>query len=355
MISIRAATEDDLHAMCAVAARNGLSPTASDWEGFWSSNPYRGAFADVPTGWLMEEEGRPVGAVMNIHMMYDLAGQLIKGALGSAAAVDVPYRSKSVLLIGKFLRQKSAAFSIVGSANAAVTEICTVLARRIPSPDSDVPLLWPVDHYAFAGVVLKRKKVPGAGMLALPAGAALSIFEKVRRRRGSAVVHVDSASSFDEHFDALWERIRNGPPRLRAVRTGANLVWRFQREFREKRIRILTARKNGALCGYIVLVSVARSEFGMPVYEVADLQAVSDDSIVIRTLIVEALNVARSDGAGMLKFRAWNQGKRNVALELGAYSYRYPLWQAYYSTSNAGLAPALAASETWDFSPFEIF
>jgi hypothetical protein len=355
MISVRSSTENDVEAMCSVAARNGLSLKASEWQGFWSSNPCHEAFSGVPAGWLMEADGIPVGGILNIHMMYDLEGRQVRGAIGSGAAVDLPYRNRSVMLIGKFLGQKTADLCLVGSANAAMAQFFNVFARRIPSPDSDVPFLWPGDHRLFATAVLKRKKVAAAPVLALPAGAVLRILETVRQKRERSSVRIEVGAGFDDRFDALWERIRRGPPRLRALRTRANLEWRFQRELRQDSIRVLAAGNGTDLCGYVVLVRTVRGEFGMPVYEIADLQAVNDDAAVIRPLILEALNVVRAERTGMLKFRAWNQAKRNVARELGAYSYRYSLWQAYYSSSNAELAPALVTAGTWDFSPFEIF
>jgi hypothetical protein len=61
------------------------------------------------------------------------------------------------------------------------------------------------------------------------------------------------------------------------------------------------------------------------------------------------------DRSGMLKLRCWNAAKRAAALTLAPYSYRYPLWQAYYSNANTALSTSLARAEVWDFSPFEIF
>jgi hypothetical protein len=355
MISIRVATEDDLGAMSSVATRNGIPLKADEWKDFWNANPYAKELQGIPIAFLLEADGETVGTCLNLPVMYDLDGSPVKAVLGAGAAVDPAYRSKSLMLIGKGLRQKGADVCIVGSANGAVAQLLTVIARRIPSPDSDVPLLWPVDYEAFAGAVLKRKNLPATQVLALPAGAALRLADIFRRKRVSARVAVELSQGFGDQFDAFWDRLRKGPRRLRAVRNRANLEWRFRREMRKENVRVLTVRNGGELRGYTVLVRTNRGEFGFMVHEIADLQAAGDDPGVIQSLLIEAMNVAKSERSGMLKFRAWNAAKRALALDLGPYGYRYPLWQAYYSNANTALTSSLASAELWDFSPFEIF
>jgi hypothetical protein len=94
---------------------------------------------------------------------------------------------------------------------------------------------------------------------------------------------------------------------------------------------------------------------GLSILEIADLQAPQDDPVIIRSLLAGCLEAAKAQGAGMVKFRAWNANKRALAAELGPYSYEYPIWQAYYSVSNPQLKSTMAAESVWDFSPFEIF
>jgi hypothetical protein len=355
MTSIRIATEDDLDAMSTVATRNGIPLKVDEWRDFWNANPYAQQFQSIPLGLLLEAGGEIVGTCLNLPMMYELDGFPVRAVLGAGAAIDPAYRSKSLMLLGKGLRQKEADVCIVGSANAAVSQLLTVIARRIPSPDSDVPLLWPTDYRAFASAVLKRRNVPAESLLAMPAGIVLRIADLFRRKRGSTRIDVELSQHFDDRFDAFWERLRKGPRRLRAIRNRANLEWRFRREMRKGNVQVVMARSGRELQGYVVLVRANRDEFGFAVHEVADLQAVGDDPNVIQPLLLQALTVAKGDRSGMLKLRGWNAGKRTAAVELGPHSYRYPLWQAYYSNANAALSSSLATADVWDFSPFEIF
>jgi hypothetical protein len=139
------------------------------------------------------------------------------------------------------------------------------------------------------------------------------------------------------------------------VRTRANLEWRFQNELRKGTLTVVAARNGTELQGYLVLTRGVRREFGLNVHEIADLQAPGDDPATLRTLMIEAMSVAKAESSGMVKFRAWNSAKRALALELGPYRYESPLWQAYYSNSNTELTSTFASDTIWDFSPFEIF
>jgi hypothetical protein len=288
--------------------------------------------------------------------MYELDGQPVRAALGAGAAIDPPYRNKSLMLIGKSLRDKSVDVTLVGSANSAVSQLLNVIAKRIPSPDSDVPMLWPVNYRKFAGAALRRKNITGAPVLAFPCGVGLQIADLFRRKRFSTQLRMGVADAFDDSFDAFWERIRTSSSRLRAVRTRANLEWRFRTLARKGRLKVVTARSSGnTLEAYMVLTRSDRSEFGFRVLEVGDVQVIDDNPDVIGVLLQEALAVASSDGSGMLKFRGWNAGKRMAAERLRPYSYRYPLWQAYYNVANSNLAAPLTSADAWDFSPFEIY
>src|SRR6188508_581484 len=106
MTSIRIATEDDLRAMSSVTTRNNIPLKADEWRDFLNANPYAKELQAIAIGSVLEADGEPVGACLNLPVMYELEGLPVKAALGAGAAVDPPYRSKSLMLLGKGLRQK---------------------------------------------------------------------------------------------------------------------------------------------------------------------------------------------------------------------------------------------------------
>jgi hypothetical protein len=160
---------------------------------------------------MENQDGVAVGAAMNLHMLYDFQGQAVKAAVGAGASIDPPYRGKSMMILAKTLKEHGGDITMVGSANAAVAKVNSVLAKRIPSPASNVPLLWPLNYQKFALSALKKKNVGAADFLSWPAGLAMRAADLVRRRPASkpANLRIDVSADFDDEFDALWHRIRS--------------------------------------------------------------------------------------------------------------------------------------------------
>jgi hypothetical protein len=339
-----------------VVVRNNLESYTERLRGWWDGNPHRDHFPGTPAGWFLEtDEGRQVGVGHNLPMLFDLGGRPVRVAIHSSVAVDAAYRSKSLLLFTSFLKQKGVDLCIVGSTSNTTTKIYTAAAKRIPSPGSDVPILWPVDYQAFAESVLRRKRVSAAGLLSWPAGGALAVYDLLRHKSAPSDIRITRVSHFDDRFDALWDKLRRGPERLRAVRTRATLHWRFEPEIKDGSATILTAERGGELVGYTVLIRQLRSDLNVKLSEFTDLQAAGEEESVIRALMLGAIRASKEDGAAILKLRAWNAEKRKIALSLNAWSYQYPLWQAYYKCLAPDLSDTVSKPEFWDYSPFEIF
>ena len=74
------------------------------------------------------------------------------------------------LVFMSFLKQKNVDLCLVGSTNPATTKIFTAGSKRIPTPDDDMPLLWPVDHEAFVAASLVKKKIGGGAFRVLARG-----------------------------------------------------------------------------------------------------------------------------------------------------------------------------------------
>lgn len=356
MLTVRPATLNDAEAICAIQARNGISALSPErWRQFWSTCPFQAQFADVPLGWLLEAEQKPVGVIVNVQMLYEFSGNPIKACIASGWAVDPGYRQGSLKLLNAFQQQKNIDLWLNDSAGPAVAQLLELLKmNRIPASDYDAPLLWPIRTRRFAYAGLRRRGVPAAKLLAFPVGAALGVLDWVSssdRGRPSQLRRVDC---FDGRFDSLWERIRAASSSLRAVRTSSVLQWRFQSELDDGSAVILT---HGAeqLQGYAVLARHYREHLGVVVADIMDLQAVGDDPVIIRDLFLGAKYAAREMGAEAVKFAGACGTKRSIAQSLHPYAHRIGHWQLFYKTTRAELIPALQRSESWDFSPFDTF
>lgn len=355
MTHIRPATLDDFEAINAVRVRNRLtSLDQAEWRRWWLTFPFREQFEGIPIGWVLEVDSRVVGVLSNVHLLYDFGGRQVKATVAAGWAVDPEHRNRSRLLLSTHFRQEGVDLWLNDSAAPNVSQLLTAMKmERIPAPNYDVPLLWPIRYRAFAAAALRRRNTPAAGVLAWPVGIVLCIVDWARLRgRGRRPEHVRRLDAFDERFDHFWEKLRSGPLRLRAVRTSSALQWRFHKELSSRSGTILVSER-GELQGYAVLLHHYRAHLGLNICDIADLQA--DDPEVLNELLMEASRAAHDAGMEALKFAGGDGMKRSVSLSLSPYSYRLPSWQLFYKVRDAELGRALTDPETWDFSYFDTF
>jgi hypothetical protein len=357
MTRLRAASFEDAAAIRMLNQRNAmgdLDPVL--WREGWESYPFAAEFRDVPTGWVLEaDDGSVVGNLDNIQLLYEMGGRRIKGAIAAGWLVDPAHRGKSLNLLTAFLRQKGIDLCLIDSAAMATAQILTAMKiARIPLPDYGVPCFWAVRPRAFAKAVLLRRSVPGAALLAWPAGLALLARDVYRRSgRGRIGSKVRRLAGFDEHFDELWERIGAASARLRAIRTRAVLEWRFRSELRTGQVDIVAAERDAQMVGYAILVR--REVSGMDLYDVADLQAVGDETSIVTDLLLGSIDVAREEGADAVKFMTGIAAKQAAANALRPYTYRASHWQLYFKPATAELGSLLSGEDAWDLSWFDTF
>ncbi len=358
-VRLRTATLADAEAIGQLHKRNGMGDLdAAAWRSQWDAHPFAAEFRDIAIGWILETEtGRVVGYLGNVHMLYDLGGRSVKGAIATAWAVDAGHRNKSLQLMTAFYKQKGVDLFLNVSANSTTAHLLTAMKiPRIPIPSYDVPCFWAARPEGFAKAVLVKRSIPGASVLARPVGVLLNardIILRSGRGRTSSAVH--RLGGFDDRFETYWQSLCADPPRLRAVRTRAVLEWRFGAQLRSGRATIVAAGQAGTLSGYAVLVRRQSPELAMDLYDVADLQAIRDDPATIRDLLLGAIGIAREEGLDAVKFMTGTPAKRAPADELRPYTYRLAFWQLYYKVASPELKAALSTADAWDFSLFDTY
>ncbi|HEY4365580.1 MAG TPA: hypothetical protein VGN17_31755 [Bryobacteraceae bacterium] len=358
MLRIRPATFDDAPEIDRLSARNGLGPIdLTAWRECWEAHPFAADFREVPTGWVLDNDGAVVGNLDNIHMLYEFGNKRLKAVVAAGWAVDPEFRGKALQLMTTFLRQPHVDLWLNVSATPATAQILTAMKTpRIPIPEYATPCFWPVRRRAFARAGLSRRSIRGAALLAWPASMAMLARDIYRSSgRGTPTCSVRRLSGFDERFDRLLQDHGDAPPRLRAVRNQAVLQWRFRGEIRTGRATIVAAERGATLLGYAVLVRRAGSGLEMALSEVADLQAQRDDPSLFRDLLLGSIKIAREDGADALKFMSGTPAKRSPADALHPYTYNLPLWQLYFKTASPDLTRELSTADSWDFSWFDTF
>lgn len=358
MSRVRPASLKDLEAIRAVSIRNGLSSFHPDEvRQWWLSHPFRKEFEGVPIGWVLESDaGEVVGTFSNIQMMYELDGKRIKAGVGGSWAVDAAERSSSLLLAVAYFTQNGVDLCLNGSASSVAARLMPALkAERIPSPDYDLRYFWIAGHRAFAAAALRKKKIPAASLLAPVAGLGLWATGLRFERRRSEPPGLKRFSGFSEEFDAFWEKLRQEPGRLRAVRTSAALAWRFGASLRQNRAVVLGLMRGGELRGYVVLLESAREHLRLRQYTIADLQALEDSREVVLDLLAAALEATRREGLDALEWKGWNTVKRGLASSQRPKSYRDSVWPLFYKALHPDLLPVLTQAGRWDFSPFDAF
>lgn len=355
-VRLRPAGFDDAAGIAGVRDRNGMSRmSTAEWRRRWEEYPFREAFGESPIGWVLEtESGGIVGSLDSVQVLYELDGKPVRAVTAAEWAVDKVYRRKSLNLMTAFLRQKNIDLWLIASASPATAQVLTAMKiPRMPIPDYGSPCFWAVRPQAFAKAALERRGIRGAALLSWPAGLALLARDLATGSgRGRVTARLERLSAFDDRFDELWQSIRKGPSRLRAIRTRAVLDWRFRQDLAGGKAVILMAHNASGPCGYAVLVRREDPNQKMEMFDVADLQVVGDDPGVTADLIRGMVREARREGAAAVKFMSGTPAKRIPAMALRPYSYRLPLWQQYFKVGPEG--PAIPdAADAWDFSPFD--
>ena len=354
---LRPATFSDSEAIARLNRRNlmdEMDPASRETR--WSTYPWETEFEDMPIGWVLTDAaGEVVGNLDNIHLLYQVNGRKVRGAIAAGWAVDAGHRSDSMQLMTTFFRQKNAEVRLAVSASPTASRVFTAMRiPRLPLPWYGSPCFWATNPVAFTRAALRRRAIPGADGLAWPAGFGLLARDAfVGSGRGRITLQVEEVSGFDSRFDGLWPRLAAGHARLRAVRDSRVLEWRYGSELRSGQGKVLAALKGGDLQGYIVLLR--RQGDGLTLYDVSDLQAAGDSPAIFRDLLLHAIRIAREEGIGGVKFCAGSPEKHQASMSLRPHSYELPFWQQYYRADAGELGDLLSSASGWDFSLFETY
>ncbi len=355
MAKVRVMTQADYHPVAGVLGRNGLTVASrDDWVRLWMSNPFRDPHMDM--GWVLEDgNGSIVGTFGNLPLGYEWNARPIRVAAAYAWAVDPAFRKDSVKLLRRYLRQERVDLLLTSTASSRVGEIFSAVRfEPVPHADYDRALLWVTSPMGFAGAVLRQLGLPFAGLLRYPVGLMLSATRgRSAPHRSQLTAKTARLMGFDDRFDAFWQRLRQTPDRLLAVRTAAVLTWHFKRLLDQGQLVILGLQRQDALDGYLVMFRHDHAAIGLTRYRVADLQVLGDQPSGARQLLEAALAVAADEGVHALEVIGLNAAKREALAVLSPRRRQLPSRLFYYRPLDPALAAPLQAVSAWDPSPFD--
>jgi tRNA A-37 threonylcarbamoyl transferase component Bud32 len=158
-----------------------------------------------------------------------------------------------------------------------------------------------------------------------------------------------TVDTFDVRFDRFWSAMRQRRERLHAVRDAATLTWRFALE--RQRPTIVAVPRGNAFAGYAVLVR--RDQGDLLRFEVADLQALDDDPVVLRAVMNGALGAAVRQGIHLVALTGFSGAKRHALSALKPHVKTVPGWPLYYKAIDGALDERLRSADAWDLSLYD--
>jgi hypothetical protein len=359
---LREAQFSDFRVVNELKRRNGLSQDSfDDWERLWRRNPALGQLScDRAIGWVLEAEGRPVGYLGNISLLYRYADRTLNAVTGCGFAVEPEYRGVSLCLVSAFYRQGSVDLFLTTTASEVVAKIARAFkSDPLPQAHYATRLLWVLQPYSFAQAVVTDLGLTPT--LTRIGGVLASVgvgTDKILRRRWPRrcptcpAVKEISLRDIGDDFQTLWLEKLNERPRLLADRSPSALRWHFEMAADAANVRVFCCYKNGELLGYAVTRDDQVRTNGMRRRIIADMLAKRDDPAILRSLWVAAYEQAKEAGTHLLEVMGFPDGIRQVCSEWKPY-YWTKACDFYYKAADPILHKTLLDGMAWYATPFD--
>ena len=350
----REASFDDYDEIAALETRNGLrSQPFEEWQHLWTDNPAYRALSHWPIGWVLEDEdGGIVGFFGNIPLLYEFEGQPLLATSGRSWVVDPKYRGYAILLLNYFLNQKNVDLYLNATANAEASAAFSLFqANRVPIGKWDESIFWITNYQGFvrSGLLMKSARMPG--FASYPVSAALSLLDRAigrNRREFPSGTDVYPAETFDERFDAFWERLRHGTRRLLPVRTREVLNWHFQYALQRHELLIMTVGQGSNMDGYAIFGRQDNESFGLKRMRLVDFQCLTEETATFRLMLGRALQHCVDNGVHMLELTGLRPDRVAAVQSLSPRRRQLNAWRYLYKTGDPHLNEVLKDPGVWD-------
>lgn len=361
---LREALFSDFEAVAELKHRWGLAQDSlANWERLWRQNPALAKYGlQRPIGWVLEAEGKVVGYLGNISLLYRFGGRTLTAVTAHGFVVESAYRAVGVSLVAAFFRQRSVDLFICTSAIESVGRIARAFrCDPIPQTDCDTVCFWVLRAPPFAKALLTKLEVKALLSRAGGSFASLAISaDRILHRRWPRKTRADLSvteirvSEIGYEFQDLWVEIVKERPELFADRTPETLRWHFEIPGDRGTTHVLRCLKSGELVGYAVVRDEVPEEIsGLRKSIIADMLAKRNDPHVIEALIVAAYDHARKAGSHILELMGFPQSTRLVCRKWHPYLRKYASSPFFYKATNPLLHKQLSDAMQWYATPFD--
>ena len=379
---LREARLEDYEQIAALESRFGLTAKPyNEWVHLWQGNPlYRELKTDWPIGWVFEDQdGKIVGSVGNIPLLYELDGRRILVASSRSWVADVEYRSVSLLLLDNLIRQRQVDLFLSNTVgDKAVAAITAYGCSPISVGIWDEVAYWITNYRGFFENIaamknyrltrpfvfpsregswtrLKALRARHSKLLSYPLSAAAFLKDRLAKtsvREGE--VEVKLCTDFDDRFDSFWEDVkRNNRHLLLAVRTREVLEWHFKYALLGNRLWIVTAVDGPRLVAYAIFEKSVNPRSGFKQVNLVDYLSLEDGTSMLEALLAWTLRRCRSEGVHVLEHTGRWMEKGEFIETAAPYRRKLGTWSYFYHTNNPELRVLLNSRQVWTPSLFD--
>ena len=379
---LREARFEDYEQIAALESRFGLAVKPyNEWVHLWQGNPlYRELKTDWPIGWVVEDQdGKIVGSMGNIPLLYELDGRRILVASGRSWVADREYRSAALMLLHNLIRQRHVDLYLNNTVgNIAIAAVTALGCSRMPVGIWDEVAYWITNYREFfqstaamknyrltrpfafpswdgSWTRLKLLRARFSKPLSYPLSAAAFLKDRLAKtsvREGE--VEVKPCTDFDDRFDSFWEDVkRNNRHLLLAVRRREVLEWHFKHALLGNRLWIVTAVDGHRLVAYAIFEKSVHPRSGFKRVTLIDYQSLEDGTSMLEPLLSWTLRRCRSEGVHMLEHTGRWMEKGQFIETAAPYRRKLPTWTYFYHANNPELRGLLNSKQVWTPSLFD--
>jgi hypothetical protein len=263
---------------------------------------------------LLRDDARIIGMMGAIYLRVSIGGREQWVGSGCDLVIHPDYRGRGLArrIIGRAMADHPMWFVWLNEiSHRAVTPLSASRSTRV------VPLVKPLDF----GQILQ--KVTGIRSLhhwgGLLATGVRHLTRPLRRQSTPAGVTITQVTTFDQRFDALWQRVCRDYPVL-VVRDQLYLNWRFVCR-PDAEYTLLVATRGSELAGYMVLRSAERD--GVSWGYLVDFLVEGRSSSLLVLLVEEAVECLRRERVAAISCLATALSYRRTLYRQGFYSWRW--------------------------------
>lgn len=370
---LREAKFEDYPQIASLESRFELAAKPYDeWIHLWRGNPlYRQLGADWPIGWVLEDQdGKIVGSMGNIPLLYEFDGRTILAASGRHWVAEPAHRGASILLLDSLINQRNIDYYVNTTvSNASVPAVTALGCSRVPVGIWDEVAYWITNYlgcikcaiaghsslsFPSRGGVSNHVKGMGNMLSKISRRALAGGWRKSVKKDCNVDVEVNEAKDFDDRFDNFWDELKRRRPHvLLAVRSRDYLQWHFKYALSGNRLWIATIGDKFQLKAYAIFCKTTNAKTGINQMKLVDYQALDEDRAMLASVVSWALRKCRSEGIHILEHTGRWLEEGEFFGNAAPFRRKLASWQHFYRVKNPALASSLRDKHSWVPSLFE--